>query len=53
MYNEDKYLLVRIIYFIMKNVVYFCKREKFYVWGFNGWKKVFVILISDGRVKVN
>ncbi|GAX69595.1 chitin synthase [Saccharomyces cerevisiae] len=53
MYNEDKYSLARTIHSIMKNVAHLCKREKSHVWGPNGWKKVSVILISDGRAKVN
>ncbi|EDO19291.1 hypothetical protein Kpol_1036p34a [Vanderwaltozyma polyspora DSM 70294] len=53
MYNEDKYALARTLHSIMRNVAHLCKREKSHVWGPNGWKKVSVILISDGRAKVN
>ncbi|SSD61273.1 related to Chitin synthase 2 [Saccharomycodes ludwigii] len=53
MYNEDKYCLARTLHSIMRNVSYLCKREKSKVWGPNGWKKVQVIIISDGRAKIN
>ncbi|CCK72520.1 chitin synthase CHS2 KNAG_0K01590 [Huiozyma naganishii CBS 8797] len=53
MYNEDKISLGRTIHSIMRNVAHLCQRDKSQVWGPDGWKKVSVILISDGRAKVN
>lgn len=53
MYNEDKYALARTLHSIMKNVAHLCHRKRSQVWGPDGWKKVSVILISDGRSKVN
>lgn len=53
MYNEDKYSLARTIHSIMKNVAHLCSRQRSHVWGPDGWKKISVILISDGRSKVN
>ncbi|CAL9734414.1 chitin synthase 2 [Monosporozyma servazzii] len=53
MYNEDKFALARTIHSIMKNVAHLCQRKKSHVWGPDGWKKVSVILVSDGRAKVN
>lgn len=53
MYNEDKFALARTIDSIMKNVAHLCGRRRSQVWGPDGWKKVSVILISDGRTKVN
>ena len=53
MYNEDKYCLARTMHSIMRNVSYLCKREKSRVWGPNGWKKVQVIIVSDGRSKID
>ncbi|SMN20273.1 similar to Saccharomyces cerevisiae YBR038W CHS2 Chitin synthase II [Maudiozyma saulgeensis] len=53
MYNEDKYALARTLHSIMKNVSHLCRRKRSQVWGPDGWKKVSVILISDGRSKVN
>lgn len=53
MYNEDKYALARTLHSIMKNVAHLCSRKKSNVWGPNGWKKVQVIIVSDGRTKIN
>ncbi|CCH62221.1 hypothetical protein TBLA_0G02840 [Henningerozyma blattae CBS 6284] len=53
MYNEDKFGLARTVHSIMKNISHLCTRSKSPVWGENGWKKASVILISDGRSKVN
>lgn len=53
MYNEDKFSLARTIHSIMENVAHLCKRQRSHVWGTDGWKKVSVILISDGRSKVD
>ncbi|CCF58836.1 hypothetical protein KAFR_0F02390 [Kazachstania africana CBS 2517] len=53
MYNEDKISLARTIHSIMKNVAHLCSRQKSQVWGKDSWKKVSVILVSDGRAKVN
>lgn len=53
MYNENKFSIARTIHSIMKNVAHLCSRSRSAVWGPNGWKKVSVILISDGRKKVN
>ncbi|CCD22877.1 chitin synthase CHS2 NDAI_0A07230 [Naumovozyma dairenensis CBS 421] len=53
MYNEDKVSLARTLHSIMKNVAHLCNRPKSHVWNKDGWKKVSVILVSDGRAKVN
>jgi hypothetical protein len=38
---------------VMKNVSYLCTRERSKTWGKEGWKKVVVCIVSDGRQKVN
>lgn len=53
MYNEDKFAVARTIDSIMRNISHLCGRKRSPVWGPDGWKKVSVILISDGRSKVN
>lgn len=53
MYNEDKFSLGRTLHSVMRNIAHLCKREKSNVWGQDGWKKISVILVSDGRAKVN
>ncbi|AGO12171.1 AaceriAEL190Wp [[Ashbya] aceris (nom. inval.)] len=53
MYNEDKYALARTLHSIQRNISHLCRRKKSQVWGKNGWKKVQVIIVSDGRNKIN
>lgn len=53
MYNENKFALARTLHSIMKNIAHLCQRKKSQVWGPDGWKKVSVILIGDGRSNVN
>lgn len=53
MYNEDEHSFARTMHGIMKNVSHLCSRSKSSVWGKDSWKKVQVIIISDGRNKVN
>lgn len=53
MYNEDKYALARTFHSIQKNIAHLCRRHKSSVWGNNSWKNVQVIIISDGRSKIN
>lgn len=53
MYNEDEQAFARTMHAVMKNVAHLCKRHKSSVWGKDSWKKVQVIIIADGRNKVN
>jgi chitin synthase len=53
MYNEDEISFTRTLHAIMKNVAHLCSRHKSRVWGKDGWKKVLVSIVSDGRGKVN
>ena len=53
MYNENKFALARTMHSIMRNIAHLCSRKRSPVWGPNSWKKVSVILVSDGRAKVN
>lgn len=38
---------------VMKNVSHLCSRNRSKTWGANGWKKVVVCIVSDGRTKIN
>ena len=38
---------------LMKNVAYLCSRNRSSTWGQDGWKKVVICIVSDGRAKVN
>jgi len=53
MYNEDDSLFTRTMHGVMKNIAYLCKRERSKTWGKDGWKKVVVCIVSDGRQKIN
>ncbi|CCH43582.1 chitin synthase [Wickerhamomyces ciferrii] len=53
MYNENEVHLTRTLHSVMKNVAYLCQRNRSRIWGPDGWKKVQVVIVSDGRAKVN
>ncbi|OBA28402.1 hypothetical protein HANVADRAFT_51695 [Hanseniaspora valbyensis NRRL Y-1626] len=53
MYNEDKYALARTLNSVVKNVTELCNRDKSRTWGRKSWKKVQIVIISDGRSKIN
>ncbi|CAG8552575.1 5818_t:CDS:2 [Gigaspora rosea] len=49
MYNEDKDLLSRTFHGVVKNIAHLCSRERSRVWGKDGWQKVVVCIVADGR----
>ncbi|KAL0951725.1 hypothetical protein HGRIS_008399 [Hohenbuehelia grisea] len=53
MYNEDEVLFVRTMNAVIKNIAHLCSRDRSKMWGPEGWKKVVVCVVSDGRSKVN
>lgn len=53
MYNEDEILFTRTLHAVFKNIAHLCQRSNSKVWGPNGWKKVVLTIIADGRRKVN
>ncbi|CAM0143133.1 unnamed protein product [Umbelopsis sp. WA50703] len=53
MYNEDEVLFTRTMHGVMKNIAYLCTRERSRTWGVNGWQKVTVCVIADGRTKIH
>jgi chitin synthase len=53
MYNEDEELFCRTMHGVMKNIAHLCKRDRSKTWGKEGWKKVVVCIVSDGRQKIN
>lgn len=38
---------------VMKNIQHLITRERSKTWGKEGWKKVVVCIVSDGRQKIN
>lgn len=53
MYNEDDVLFCRTMRGLMQNISHLCNRNKSRTWGEDGWKKVVVCIVSDGRSKIN
>lgn len=53
MYNENEIDFTRTMHAVMKNISHFCSRSKSRTWGENGWQKIVVCIVSDGRQKVH
>ncbi|KAL1953115.1 hypothetical protein VTO42DRAFT_3574 [Malbranchea cinnamomea] len=53
MYNEDEIHFTRTMHGIMRNISHFCSRTKSRTWGKDGWQKIVVCIIADGRQKVH
>ncbi|ORX52852.1 chitin synthase 1 [Hesseltinella vesiculosa] len=53
MYNEDEVLFCRTMHGVMKNIAHLCTRSRSKVWDTEGWKKVVVCVVADGRKKCN
>ena len=53
MYNEEDDLFLRTMHGVMKNIAHLCTRDRSKTWGKDGWKKVVVCIVSDGRKKIN
>ncbi|KAF9398393.1 Chitin synthase, class 1 [Mortierella sp. AD011] len=51
MYNEDEILFCRTMHGVMKNISHLCARDRSKTWGAQGWKKVVVCIVADGRYK--
>ncbi|GAA5898385.1 hypothetical protein JCM6882_000142, partial [Rhodosporidiobolus microsporus] len=53
MYNENEELFCRTLHGVMKNISQLCKRKKSATWGQDGWKKVVVCIVADGRKAIH
>lgn len=53
MYNEDEYAFTRTMHAVMLNIKHLCSRDRSRVWGKDGWKKVVVTIVADGRKKIS
>jgi chitin synthase len=53
MYNESEIDFTRTMHAIMRNITHFCSRSKSRTWGKDGWQKIVVCIVSDGRRKVH
>lgn len=52
MYNEDALSFNRTMFGIAQNIAFLCKKNK-YGWDADAWKKVAVVIVADGRSKVD
>ncbi|KKY26288.1 putative chitin synthase 2 [Phaeomoniella chlamydospora] len=53
MYNENEIDFTRTMHGIMRNIAHFCSRKKSRTWGKDGWQKIVVCVIADGRAKIH
>jgi chitin synthase len=53
MYNENEIDFTRTMHGVMRNIAHFCSRTRSRTWGEQGWQKIVVCIISDGRRKVH
>ena len=53
MYNENEIDFTRTMHGVMRNIAHFCSRLKSRTWGKDGWEKIVVCIVSDGRQKVH
>ncbi|OZJ01874.1 hypothetical protein BZG36_05276 [Bifiguratus adelaidae] len=53
MYNEDDILFLKTMNAVIKNIAHLCTRNKSKTWGPDGWQKVVVCIVSDGRAKIH
>ena len=53
MYNENEIDFTRTMHGVMRNIAHFCSRAKSRTWGREGWQKIVVCVIADGRAKVH
>ncbi|CED84447.1 glycosyltransferase family 2 protein [Phaffia rhodozyma] len=52
-YNEGDELFLRTLRGVMQNIDYLCTKDKSKTWNHDGWKKVVVCVVSDGRAKIH
>ncbi|KAJ3409910.1 Chitin synthase, class 2 [Chytriomyces hyalinus] len=53
MYNEGDELFCKTMMALMRNIAYLCKRSRSATWGDQGWQKVVICIVSDGRTKIH
>ena len=51
LYNENEVLFARTMHGVQKNIAHLCSRTRSKVWGKEGWRKVVVCIVADGRTK--
>lgn len=52
-YNEDEKLLCKTLNSTIKNIQKLCEKRNSSTWGPEGWKKVVICIVADGRTKAD
>ena len=53
MYNESHDLFMRTWSALVSNIQYMCSKKNSSFWDKDGWKKIVICIVSDGRAVVN
>ncbi|RKO96211.1 hypothetical protein CAUPRSCDRAFT_8395, partial [Caulochytrium protostelioides] len=53
MYNEDDALFCKTLTALQKNIAHLCTHSRSRTWGKEGWQKVVICIVSDGRKKIH
>ncbi|KAI8801342.1 chitin synthase-domain-containing protein [Cladochytrium replicatum] len=53
MYNEPDDLFCKSFIALAKNIAWCCSPDSKYNWGPDGWKDVVIVIVGDGREKIN
>ncbi|KAJ3310912.1 Chitin synthase, class 1 [Boothiomyces sp. JEL0838] len=53
MYNEDQDLFLKTWNSLQKNINYLCQKRNAGTWGPDGWQKIVICVVADGRTKIN
>lgn len=46
-------MFCRTLHGVMKNIAHLCSRSRSKTWGNDGWQKIVVCVVSDGRTKIH
>eukprot|EP00842_Homolaphlyctis_polyrhiza_P001232 jgi/Hompol1/2109/HPOL_005849-RA len=53
MYNESDTLLLKTWKALRRNINHLCRKKNSHVWGPDGWQRVVVCFVADGRSKIH
>ncbi|OZJ04329.1 hypothetical protein BZG36_02372 [Bifiguratus adelaidae] len=51
--DEEAGSFLRTINAVISNIAHLCNRSKSKTWGMDGWQKIVVCIVADGRSKIN
>jgi chitin synthase len=53
MYNENERLFLRTWNSLFRNIQFLCQKQNSSTWGTDGWKKIVICIVADGREKIH